>query len=266
MKYRIWMVAAFALLLIAGCKSIDVKEREEMRGNILFKKLMNRSSVVSFGTVSGLIMINGNPAIPAVYIKYTATADFKSKDAVLKLAVLSKPLLDLYMNHDTFVLVNHTGKEYIELNLEDVDFSKILGINFDPVELSYLLTGNIPYSGEMQLVSFENTKTGAALMNITDTTTNFFVQFDTHERISSIKVENQFFDKLTVENLTYAANNNENDIDVPQKIKVSSDTSKVTMTFLIRSIDYNQGEIEKFTNALDYTKLDNIEKINIKLK
>lgn len=252
----------FFILTVTGCKTVSIKEKQELKANVMYKKLIKDSEGINTIDASGSIMIVGNKEIPAVYIKFETAADLKRNRSVFKLSVLSKPLIDLYMSDEKITLYNHTHKQQIALDTASVDFSRIIGINFDPAEIAYLLVGKIPYSENMQLVNLEADK-NKALMNITNETTNFFIEFDRDGKISSIRLENQFFDKLIVDIISYDETNG----DVPQKVKVSSEDKKVTITFLIRNIEINKKTDGEFTLPADgYEIVENIEDIKIKIK
>lgn len=251
------------LILATSCKTVEIKEKEQIRKSIVYKKMQNDSESVNFTSINGSLQISGNRNIPSVFITFNALADLKNKKSILKLSVLSKPLVDLYMSNNDFTIVNHTENNYVKLTESDVDFSEILGFNFNPVELTYFLLGLIPYSENMQLVDFTESNNGY-LLNITDTTTNFMIKIDDKLRIVNAKIQNQFFEDLNIDVLSFNTDNNGN--QTPQRLRVKPENGAVTMTFIIRNTSFENIIIEDFDNKGNYEQLDSPEKIKINVR
>jgi len=256
-------IAFIFLFVFFSCKTVNIKEKEYLKKNVVYKKMISKSESINSATISGSLQISGNKNIPAVYISFSVTADIASKKSILKLSVLSKPLLDLYMNSGEFIIVNHTDNNYVRLNDSVVDFSKILGFNFNPIELVYFLLGLVPYSDDLQMIDFIKNKTEYQL-KLTNQTTNFVIIIDDEEKIVSARLQNQFFDPLTIDILSY--NTMENGEVIPQRLKVKPDNNNVSMTFVIRSTSIDKVSIDDFTNTSNYFQLDDPEKIIIKIK
>ena len=251
------------LLSIFGCKTITIKDTKRIEGNVLFKNLLSSSEALKQVSIATSVMISGNKQIPPLYIKLNIAADLENKEALLNFSVLSKPLFDIVYNPEKLVLINHTNTEYIEFSAEDVQIGDFIGLNFNPIDLCYLLTGNVPYSDDLNLVEFIKKENNNLDINITNTTTNFFLSFNNDDKISVAKVENQFFDPLKISTLSFTKDAKGGNI--PLKIKVSSEGIKTYMTFLIRSFNYDTLIKEDYEKKIPttYKKLTDVRDIKI---
>nr|HPO51102.1 hypothetical protein [Spirochaetota bacterium] len=150
------------LFLITGCKTTQ-KVDKETEGKILFKNLVKSSESLSDIYVSGLFRLSGVKEIPAAFINFESSGNFKNKNISFKISFLRKPLIQIRVAGEDITFINHSGKQYIKLKYENIDFSKFIGINFNPLEISYFFVGKIPYSSDIQLMSCNFTKNGTLL-------------------------------------------------------------------------------------------------------
>lgn len=261
MKYFSYLFF-FLLMALSGCKTVQViKDEGAIQGNVLFKNLMKSSKELEYVNISSSVMIAGNKLIPQAYIKLAVAANYREEKAVLNFSVLSKPLFDIVMDRDNIVLINHTNKQFVRFSFFEVNFSGFIGLNFNPLDISYFLTGNIPYSEDMQMVSFDFGENQKMQLNITNSTTNFFLTFNRREQLYHASVNNQFFDSLNIETTSFSKNLEGK--EVPQKVRVSSQDSPVSMTFLIRNFHYKKRRSYSVTIPKDYIEVDSVDKIKI---
>ena len=262
---KILLLLSFFILL-TGCKTISVKNKE-MTGNIIFKNMMGHSGSVTDVFISGSLKINGVKEIPPSYIKFVSSGNLKTGESSFRISFLNKPIFDIITKGENILLISHTSLQYINLNPEEVNISGLLGINFNPAEVSYFLLGKIPYSENMQMMKFDIEK-NRYLLELTDNTSKYDVILNEDEEIIAAKSESQFFDSIILESIKYIKN--DDDINIPKYAVFSSENEgrKITLSFLINSISYKKKEF----NLLDYSILEKFEevtdisKIQVKIK
>lgn len=262
-KYKIKTLSLCLLfgVIVISCKTMPVKNVENIEANVLFKRIMKRAESLEYVNISSSVMISGNKLIPAVYIKMIADADYVNKKAILHFSVLSKKLFDIAVNPKEMTLINHTASQFITFPLEQVDLKELLGFNFDPIDISYFLTGNIPYAQEMQPMSFHNENQNLSL-NITSNNSEYILDIDKSGRIAHVMANNQFFEPLNIDTLVFSARDG---VDMPQKLKITSKISPISMTFLIKDVTYNKCSTYEPKIPEEYEKIVDINKIKINL-
>ena len=138
-KYGI--VTLFLSLVICflptGCKTMQVKNTENIEANVLFKRVMKNAKSLEYVNISTSVMIAGNKMIPSVYIKMNANANYLEKKTILRFSVLSKKLFDIAINQEEMTLINHTASQFITFPVEEINLGKLLGLNFDPIDVAY---------------------------------------------------------------------------------------------------------------------------------
>ena len=96
-----------------SCKTTKDSQRETLKQNMIYKKLVTEAQALQNSTITGQLQISGNKNIPAVFIAFKAKLDSSNQRSLLSLSVLSKPLIDLYLIDDTMTLVNHTEQTFL---------------------------------------------------------------------------------------------------------------------------------------------------------
>lgn len=263
-KYKI--KALFLCIIIGfisiGCKTMPVKNSENIEANVLFKRIMKNAESLEYVNIATSVMISGNKLIPSVYIKMLADADYIEKKTILRFSVLAKKLFDIAVNAKEMTLINHTASQFITFPLEQVNLGELLGLNFDPIDVAYFLTGNIPYAEEMQIISFAHKENQNLSLNVTSNTSEYILDIDKSGRIVHAMANNQFFEPLNIDTLVFSARNG---ADMPQKLKITSETSSISMTFLIKDVTYNKCSSYDPEIPVGYEKISDINKIKINL-
>lgn len=245
-----------------SCKTMPVKNVENIEANVLFKRIMKNAESLEYANISTSVMISGNKLIPSVYIKMVADADYINKKTVLRFSVLSKKLFDIAVNPNEMTLINHTASQFITFPLEQVNLKELLGLNFDPIDVSYFLTGNIPYAQEMQIISFSHNENQNLSLNMTSNNSEYILDIDKNGRIIHVMANNQFFEPLNIDTLVFSERNG---IDMPQKLKITSKISPISMTFLIKDVTYNKCDSYEPEIPEGYEKIFDTNKIKINL-
>lgn len=245
-----------------SCKTMPVKNVENIEANVLFKRIMKNAESLEYANISTSVMISGNKLIPSVYIKMVADADYINKKTVLRFSVLSKKLFDIAVNPNEMTLINHTASQFITFPLEQVNLKELLGLNFDPIDVSYFLTGNIPYAQEMQIISFSHNENQNLSLNMTSNNSEYILDIDKSGRVTHVMANNQFFEPLNIDTLVFSERNG---IDMPQKLKITSKISPISMTFLIKDVTYNKCDSYEPEIPEGYEKIFDTNKIKINL-
>ena len=263
-KYKIvrMFVCVVVCFLAVGCKTMPVKNSEAIEANVFFKRVMKNAELMKYVNISTSVMIAGNKLIPSVYIKMSADANYAEKKTILRFSVLSKKLFDIAISPEKMTLINHTAAQYANFSIEEVNLGKLLGLNFDPIDVAYFLTGNIPYTPEMQIVSFNHNEKQNLLLNLTNSNSEYQLEIDRSGRIIHAMVNNQFFEPLDVDMLVFSERNG---IDMPQKLKVTSENSPVSMTFLVKDVAYEMLDNYDVDIPSDYEEISDINNMKINL-
>lgn len=260
---KIFIFTIFVILLV-GCKSTN-KTNRETEAKILFKNLIKASENLNNVYIEGLFKLTGVKDVPQAFINFQTYGNFKKQLMTFKILFLKKPLIEISVNKNDIMFINHTGKEYIKLQYDNVDFSKFIGINFDPLEIGYFFIGSIPYSTDTELMSFNYTKDGL-VMQLTNNMSMYTILVNDKEQITSIKINNQYFDVINVDGIQYTKN--DAGLDVPKNINFSTDDKNVKMSFIIDKISFNPQEtnISSLEFLSQYNEVFNINDIKVKLK
>jgi hypothetical protein len=247
-----------------SCKSIDLKNRETT-SNILFKKLLKNSEEINDLYVKGLFMVSGVKEIPAAYVSFVSRGNIRSKNIRFEISFLKKKVIDIVMENNRILLINHTGKQYIRMNYEEIDFSRYIGVNFNPMEISYLLLGQIPYSPDLEMMKFDwNKKEYRMEMTSRNSTYEIFLNRD--EEIIRAAVRNQFFDTIYLDSIKYSKNDDGKNI--PKSISFLTEGGKIRMSFIIEKISTRlpEDEINLPLELKDYTEVTRPEDIVVKIR
>ncbi|MBQ2294752.1 MAG: DUF4292 domain-containing protein [Spirochaetales bacterium] len=248
--------------LPTGCKTMQVKNTENIEANVLFKRVMKNAKSLEYVNIATSVMIAGNKMIPSVYIKMNANANYLEKKTILRFSVLSKKLFDIAINSEEMTLINHTASQFITFPVEEINLGKLLGLNFDPIDVAYFLTGNIPYTEEMQVVSFSHNEKQNVLLNLTNSNSEYQLEFDKNGRMVHALANNQFFQPLNIDTLTFSDNEG---IIMPQKLKITSDESAVSMTFLVKNVTYEKNDNYEADIPQGYEQIFDINGMKINL-
>lgn len=254
-----------ALFFFVQCGTLETKEKDkETRGKILFKKLVSESEDISNVYIKGLMKISGVENIPPALINFEAFGNLKEDHANFAISILKKPLLKISIKEENMLVVNHTTNQYVNVAIEDVDLSQLIGLNFNPAELSYLLLGKIPYSEDIQLMKFDIVD-DRYIMDLTTNTSVFTIAMTNDELIKTVEAKNQYFETLYLDGITYSKNDDGDEI--PEKVRISNEEKTISLFFIIKSISYKEQTIDflKDINLDEYTRLDSIEDLEIKV-
>lgn len=251
-------------ILLISCKSIVVKDKDTT-GKIIFRDLLNDSKKINEVYISGLLRIDGVKELPAVFLHFESQGKIKEAQASFRISSFKTPLIDIDLNGDDVLLINHTGMQYLKLNMEQIDFSKVTGLNFNPIELSYFFLGKVPYSESMELMEFKWNRS-EYILNVTDSDSKYTLYMNIDKEIVAADIFSQYFDNITLDSIKYQKN--EENINMPHMLSFSAVDRDIKISFIINKISY-KNEIENFIdmNALkDYQEIDSLDDIKIIIK
>lgn len=251
-------------LLTTSCKTIS-KKHTETAGKIIYKNLIKQSKEIDFANIQGLFRIKGIEELPSVYLKFDSQCYFKEKKVSFKISSFKTPILDIYLNQNTVYLINHTGSNYIKLNIEHIDYSKITGISFSPLDISYFFLGCIPYSENMELMNMEWKKNNLTL-DITDNASKYTIDINDKNEISTVKIINQYFDIIILESVKYKTDSNNN--KTPSMLIFTDKDNTAQISFIIHKIQssIDAADVYNIDFLGDYEEITNIEDMQIKVK
>ena len=254
----------FVISFLFSCKTIIVTNKETT-SKIMFKNLMKESQKIEYASFSGSFKVTGVKDVPSAYISFKTDVIFNEKKALFSISILRKPILEILFNNNNGILLNHTKKEFVRFNLEEIDYSKIMGINFNPFEISYLFAGCVPYSDDMQLMDFKWTKK-EYIITLTNNISKYEIYLDPDYKIVKATINNQFFDKIILESIKYSKNDDNK--DVPNILNFSSEDQKYKLSFLIEKSSLKKVEIKDITkdNLEDWKEVEKIEDIEVKIR
>ena len=253
------------ILGLTACSTIKVTDKQTM-SSILFRNLVTNSEQISDAYLSGMLRITGVPEIPAgAYISYTFHGNVKDQTGKFSLAVFKKPVFEIYFSKKDFVLVNCRKKIYVRSNLDDIDYSKYIGVNINPLDIAYFLMGTVPYSPDLQLLNYEVTK-DAHILEISSSVSSYNVQLNANEEIISANIDNQYFDNIIMDSVKYAPNADGQ--RVPQSAVFRTEDKKKSINFIVdkmtTSEPYNSDIMEKEINEGEYTLIENMTDFSFK--
>ena len=259
MKIKYKFLLILITLVFFGCSTIKVTDKETM-STILFRNLVTNSEKISNAYISGMLRITGVPEIPAgAYIGYVFHGDIKKPAGMFSLSLFKKPLFEIYFDNKEFTLVNCKKKIYVQSSIDDVDYSKYIGVNINPIDIAYFLLGVVPYSPDLQLLNYEVTK-DAHLLEISTSVSSYKIKLNEQEEILSANIDNQYFDNIIVDSLKYTKN--EDGENVPQSAVFRTEDKKKSINFVIDRTSFkrpydNTNLNTKFEEG-EYTKIENI--------
>jgi hypothetical protein len=254
------------LVLINSCKTVPLKN-EEMETKILFKNLQKDSEKIDSISVSGLLRISGVKDIPSGYVQFDSHGNLKENYISFKISFLKKPLIEIVIDNKDVILINHSGKQYIRLDIEKIDFSKFIGINFNPLEVSYLFVGRIPYSPDMELMDFVSSKKESVL-NITNNISKYSLYLNSRREFQKIIISNEYFDPIILDSIQYTKNDDGE--NVPKNLNFSTEDGKIKLYFIIdkSSLNPNPADNQKIdpSSLKNYKEVFDINEIKVSLK
>ena len=264
-KYKRYILLLIFILGLTACSTIKVTDKETM-SSILFRNLVTNSERISDAYLSGMLRIAGVPDIPAgAYISYTFHGNVKNQTGKFSLAVFKKPVFEIYFNKKDFVLVNCRQKIYVKSNLDDIDYSKYIGVNINPLDIAYFLMGTVPYSPDLQLLNYEVTK-DTHILEISSSVSSYNVCLNVNEEIVSADIDNQYFDNIVMDSVKYASN--DKGVRVPQSAVFRTGDKKKSISFIVdkmtTSEPYNADVMEKEITEGEYTLIENMTDFSFK--
>jgi len=209
-----------------------------------------------------LMRVDGVKELPSVFLHFESQGKLKENQTSFKISSFKTQLIDIDINGDSVLLINHTGKQFLRLNKEQIDFSKITGINFNPIEISYFFLGNVPYSENMELMDFKWTRNDY-ILDVTDTDSKYTLNLNADREIISAKIFSQFFDNISLDSIKYQKN--EEELNMPHMLSFSADDNSIKLSFIINKISY-KNEVEDFIDIKilkDYQKISNLDDIKV---
>jgi hypothetical protein len=229
---RTFVLIITAFIMLTGCKTIIIGDRETT-GKIMFRNFINDSEKINEIYISGLFRVSGKKELPPVYLTFEAQGKLKDKDISFKMLSFKTPIFDIYFKKDKAIFVNHTNKEYVELNLEELDLSKFIGINFNPIDFGYFFLGKIPYSESMEMMNFKWSRK-EYVMNITDNLSKYEIHIDADQKITGVKLESQYFDTILLRSIRYQKN--DEGVVLPNMMTFLSEDGKIEISFILNKV------------------------------
>lgn len=263
-KLNIFKLIISVFFLILSCKTIVVTNKETV-SKIIFKNLIKESQKIEYASFLGSFKIIGVKEMPQVYIPFNLDIFFKERKAILSISLFKKPILDLIFDNDKGILLNYTKKEFVKFNISEIDYSKIMGINFDPFEICYLFLGKIPYSSDISLMDFKWTKF-EYIFTLTNKISSYEIFLNSDQEIVKAKINNQFFNTIILESIKYTKNDDNKNI--PNILIFSSESGKYNLTFLIEKISFKKGEFKNPDEDFlkEWIELKKLDDLNIKIR
>ncbi len=251
------------LFILNTCTIVEVKNKETT-GKVLYKNLLKKSEKIKQAYIAGFLKISGIKDIPSVHLKFESQCDFEKKRSSFSISALKKPIIDLVFNEKEVIFINHTNKEFVRLNIEKIDFSKIIGINFNPLEIGYFFLGDIPYSKNMELLSFDLTPK-EYFMDISNDTSKYSIILNRKEEIIEAIIKSQYFDDISLESIKYKKTIRGN---LPGMLTFYNEDRSIKISFII-----NKTSLEPFKKSIadlkilkSYTELQSLDNIKIEVK
>ncbi|HNZ26203.1 MAG TPA: hypothetical protein PK385_06525 [Spirochaetota bacterium] len=253
------------IFTLYSCKTIYVKDKETT-ANILLKNLLRESEKIGDVTVSGMIRINGVPEIPSTaYISFTFAGNLKDEKGTFGIYLLKKPVMEIIFDKKEVLIVNRKSLQYKKINVDETDYSKLIGVNFNPIEACYFLLGKIPYSENMTLINYDwNSK--EHIMDLSTSVSTYKIKLNYDELIVWSEINNQFFEKIFLDSIKYVKN--DDNAYVPKQATFKTDDEKRTLYFIIDKTSLNT----KYTtdvNSIDltgYSEVKSLEDFDMKAK
>ena len=173
--------------------------------------------------------------------------------------------MEIIFNDKDVIFVNHSGKQYIKFNIEEVDFSKFIGINFNPIEISYLFFGKVPYSGDMELMGYEYVK-NEYILEMTNSESKYTLLLNKKKEFLKFLINNEYFDSISLDSIQYTKN--DDGISVPKNLTFSSEDQKIKLNFIVDKSSFNPSEVKEMalSELKDYVEVFDINEIKINLK
>ena len=138
------------IILLVSCATFNNNDKDTSV-KVMFKNMVRDSEKLNDIYIKGMIRISGLKGIPAGYLNFTSEGKVKDTTLNFKISFLKTPIIEIFVEKNQIVLINHTkNKQYIKMKYEDIDFSNLIGINFNPLELSYFFLGKIPYNDKIE--------------------------------------------------------------------------------------------------------------------
>jgi hypothetical protein len=258
-----FLLACMILVLFTQCKSIIVKDKETT-SRIMFKNLLKTASEINDVEVAGFVKISGVKEIKPMYIQFDSRSRLQENKAAFTMYLFKKPLLEIVLDNDIVYFINHTADQYTTLDIEQVDFSRFLGINFNPVEVSYFFLGSIPYDPEMELMDFSWDRSEYQ-MNITNDISKYTIRLNRDEEITSADIYNQYFDVFKLESIGYTTNDDGKNI--PKSLVFATSDGDITISFNLNRISLKKQPETLFDTTLleKYTRVESIDDITIEV-
>lgn len=236
---------------------------KKLEGNIIFKRLSNEAKTLKSTYITGVFKVTGNSEIPPAFIKFESQTDFENKINIFKVKVLSKIALDIFIDNKTVYFINHINKRYLKLEIEKIDTSLITGVNFDPGALSYIFSGSIPYSENMDLINLKTVKNSYQML-ISDNENKYELTLNKKLQILTVKITSQLYDSISLDGIRYGTY--EDNAILPKQLNFSHEASNIKISFILNNIKKNYKNEELFNKTFlsTYKEVSSIEDLDIK--
>lgn len=250
---------------LTGCSTIRVTDKKTM-SSILFRNLTETSEHLADSYISGMLRISGVPEIPSgAYISYTFHGNVREHIGKFSLAVFRKPVFEIYFDKKDFILVNCRQKIYVRSKLDDIDYSKYIGVNINPIDIAYFMMGAVPYSPDLQLLNYEVTR-DSHILEISSSVSSYTVHLNSQEEIMSAYINNQYFDNILLDSVKYRMG--ADNVSVPQSAVFRTEDKKKSISFVIdkalQSVPYDPQIFENEISEEEYTLIENITDFSFK--
>jgi len=262
LKYKIFLLILITVFF--ACKTSKPVDDLETYGNIVFRQMNESSLTINSVNINGFMRILGVKDVPPVYLPFEISAKLKDQKASLIISLRKQKILQIIINNDSFIIVNHKEGKYFKDDKENVNFSSVMGLSFDPIQVIYTLFGKIPYSENMELMGIKKNG-GSYLIEMSDYSSKYKYTLSHNDMPISGEINNQFYDKIIIESITYALNDNNQNI--PKTLTFSNIEGTVKLSFMISGLS-NRELSDDFLNLEVLNELlpvDKIEEIAVKM-
>ena len=269
MKIKIIIITLIITIItffLISCSTIKPKlkgENLDVIKNIIFKKWEKESEKLDNININGLIKISGIKEVPNVFIKFSAYGSLKKGNIVLKLSFGNRDIMEIIVyNFDKILFLNHIGKQYMRFSFAEIDFSRFIGININPIEICYFALGKIPSSKNIELmdIKFES---GLYVIGISDEVSKYTMYVNADYNIIKAKIDNQYYGVTSIDSITYIKNSD--GTHSTKSVSLSSDIG-TRLSLIIDDINYSNDKKIDIYNIPNYKKIENINDLNLNLK
>ncbi len=223
----------FIILIISGCSTVKQINDLQTYANVTFRHLCETSVRLDSISFAGFMRIKGVNGIPPVFIPFEIRSNLKEKNATLILSLRNQKILQIIIDQNNYYIVNNKENKFFKDSITNMNFTSVMGMSFDPIQIIYLMYGKLPLSESIELMNISQ-ETSGYMLTMSDSTTLYSLVLDEEDNILSGSVDNQFHDKIIIESITYTKNDNNQSI--PRSAVFSNSDLSVSITFMINAL------------------------------